>query len=154
MPTLASLDPADASTWIYRNKPVTIELTRSDSTNYQKIETSNADFGAGTLTNVMVQSNSLKLLNQILDNFESDTVGQLPGGWSLWAGTGVTIQSKDTQLAIRRSQYNGRDDILKWDGEGDLAAVDVLVDFNLTHSGGDAAILVRVTGTFADDTCR
>lgn len=62
MPTLASIDPADADVWIYRNRPVTIRLQRSDSTNLTVLETTQADFADGTLTDVDAPAAELRLL--------------------------------------------------------------------------------------------
>ena len=50
--SLASIDPADGATWIYKNRPVTARLQRLDSNDHQKVETLTADFASGALTDV------------------------------------------------------------------------------------------------------
>lgn len=55
MPTVAAVTPANGTAAVQGGTPVRVELTRLDSTDYTKVETSQADFAAGTLVNVLPQ---------------------------------------------------------------------------------------------------
>jgi Concanavalin A-like lectin/glucanases superfamily len=76
VPTVASVSPSSGQKFIYRNQPAIVHLTRTDSTDYQKIETSQADFAAGTLSNVQANADgslSLSLTNDVCLSFDGTT---------------------------------------------------------------------------------
>jgi len=61
-PTVASVSPASGATQVPVDQVVKVELTRVDSTDYEKVETTQADFAAGTLVAVAARaSNDLVL---------------------------------------------------------------------------------------------
>jgi hypothetical protein len=55
VPTVVSVTPANGATRVADDQSVQVELTRADSTDYQKTETSQADFAAGTLAALEVR---------------------------------------------------------------------------------------------------
>lgn len=70
MPTVASVTPANGATRVLNDQPVQVELTRSDSTDYSKVETSQADFAAGTLVAVGARvTNDLALFSGAVLSF-------------------------------------------------------------------------------------
>ena len=87
MPTVAAVTPADGAAAVQGGTPVRVELTRNDSTDFEKIVTSQADFAAGTLVNVLARaSNDLALMGAAgsitfpkLDHRLRLSPGYLPG---------------------------------------------------------------------------
>jgi len=130
VPTLASIDPADGAGMIYRNKPVIVRLQRADSNDYQKVETTQGDFQAGTLTDVAATGqDDLTLLKQLVDDFEADTIGQVPGGWTVQAGSGYTVQSIDSQKALKCYVASGTQNAIFYTAAGSLGDTDFYMDF-------------------------
>ncbi len=156
MPTLAALTPASGATAVQDDTPVTIELTRLDSTDYVKVETTQADFAAGTLMGTTARvTNDLVLAtvpSYLVDDFESDTVGAAPSGWSIWSGAGFTVETIDAQKALRRAA-SANEDMLKWGSPAAATDFEVLVDFNFQAKAA-AGIVTRVSGTFGTSSAR
>jgi hypothetical protein len=131
MPTVASVTPADGTAAVQGGTPVRVELKRLDSTDYIKVETSQADFSAGTLVNVQVRAtNDLALAfnDNLIDNFEGDTIGSVPTGWVTRSGANMTVQSKDSQKSLKA--YSSTADVALWNAEGALGDVEILCDIN------------------------
>lgn len=154
-PTLASCTPADGAVLVEENAPILIELTRSDSNDKKVLETTQADFNTGTLSNVQANPTSdltLALSSVFDDTYEGDTVGSLPAGYSDYNnGAGnVSVQVIDSQHAVRFLHSAGNVTLKR--NAPAMADWDVYVDFQFA-SASDLEFSVRCTGTFNNRYC-
>lgn len=147
--TVASIEPADGAPWISKNYPVTARLQRADSNDYKKVETLYADFAAGTLTDVRPLSDALVLCkDDVVDDFEDDTIGQQPTGWTRFCGEDMTVQSEGGSKKVRRGGGTNLWSFLKWVAQGTAADVDLKVKWKMTQGVlTDPGITWRHTGT-------
>jgi hypothetical protein len=155
MPTVASVSPANGATTVLDDAPVTVELTRTDSTDYVKVETTQADFAAGTLAQVVAgAAGELVLAEQavINDTFAADTIGALPAGWTAYQGTGAfQVASIDSQNAVRSSHAPTTDFAIQRTAPT-VADLDVYLDINSASSANDVCVWLRVVGPWATRT--
>ncbi len=148
MPTVASVTPANGTAAVQGGTPVRVELTRLDSTDYKKVETTQADFAAGTLVNEVARvTNDLALAinGDLIDNFDSDTVGSLPSGWDVQYGTGFSVQVGMTGNAVKHIAQTGRNAI-RWTSVGTLANADIKAQWKVDNVNSDVAIIARLSG--------
>ena len=156
MPIVASVSPANAATGVAVDQPVTVELTRADSHNLVKVETTQADFAAGTLVSAEARAtNDLALLvslaaGQWNDSYESDSIGAFPAGYTNWYGGGAyTVQSVDGVHVLQSSGGNGTKAIYR-SAPPSQADWDVCVDVKFA-STGDPTIMLRGSGAWGSN---
>jgi hypothetical protein len=154
VPTVASVSPANGATRVLNDQPVQVELTRSDSTDYVKIETTQGDFAAGTLVSVVARvTNDLALATgDFVDNFDSDTIGQLPSGWDMQYGTGFTVQTGMTNKAVKFNGTATGRNVLRWTAKGQVADVDLKSQWKLDTLASYPGICARVSGAYGTET--
>ena len=153
MPTVASVSPANAAVGVAVDQPVTVELTRSDSHNLVKVETTQADFAAGTLVSVSaVSDGSLQLSSALVDTFEADTIGSMATGWTQFGGANITVQSVSSNKVLQRTGTATQDDRARWDTAGTFTDIEFYGDFQVPTTKGDPTVMWRITGTAASPT--
>lgn len=150
MPTVQTVSPSNSEQWVYRQRPVRVELKRTDSTDKQILE----DLSTGTLTNVVCSSAVLRLLNTMLEDYEDDTIGQLPAGWSYFLGTSYfSVQTHGTKTLERAAPGSAVSCSVKWNTIGMNADTEFWYDFQCPSTKGDPAVIVRGTVTGGLPTC-
>jgi hypothetical protein len=135
VPTVAAVTPANGTAAVQGGTPVRVELTRADSTDYQKVETTQGDFAAGTLLNTAaVPSGALALdlagpssLSGLAAWFKADSLAladnALVTSWLDVSGNGNTASQGTAakQPVFRTNQLNGQP-TLRFDGARYMSA--------------------------------
>lgn len=153
MPTVASVSPGNGESWIYRNRPAVVRLQRSDSTNLTTLEATQGDFDAGTLTSVLSRPSGLRLLNQTIDDFESDTIGQLPAGCDVQYGSGFTVQSSGGSKWVKHAPASAVVSALRWTAMGQIADPDFKAKWKVDSVAADPGVAVRLSGGSGTENC-
>ena len=152
MPTVASVNPANAAVGVAVDQPVTVELTRTDSHNLVKIETTQADFAAGTLSKAAATVDGALVLGppnvNRTENFSdpSDVVGSLPDGWTAMFGAAYTVQQQSGLNWAKHIGTATAENALRFDLYGTAADVDLRVTFTVDTTTSQAGIIGRMTG--------
>jgi hypothetical protein len=109
--TVVSVDPLNAEVGVYRNRPATVRMQNADSTDYTKVETSQADFAAGTLTDVRARTSDDLVLGYALEASScislngTSSYGTIAANAALEVGTGdFTIELWIRPSAIGTNQ--------------------------------------------------
>ena len=150
--TVAGVDPANSEVGVYRNHPATVRIQNADSTDYTKIETLEADFADGILTDVLAWPDELLLLSTAVDDFEDDTIGQLPGGWAAQFGSGFTVQSSGGSQWLKHVKGSAGHAAVSWTAKGAFTDCDVKAKWKLDSTATDAGLAVRISGTAGNET--
>lgn len=145
-PTLTSIDPADGSAAVIVGTPVVVRLQHAGSTNVDITEAA-GNFGTGTLTDVRAAVAGLELLAAgVVEDFEDDTIGQVPAGWTVRGGTGITVEDLGAQNALKSVDASAR--AIEW------TAVDAITDreivMKVRRSGtNEFRVYLRWSGAWA-----
>ena len=150
--TVVSVDPANSEVGIYRNHPATVRIQNADSTDYIKTETLEADFAAGTLTDVRATVDELLLESSIADDFEDDTIGQLPGGWDAQFGSGFSVQSSGGSQWLKHAKASSGYAAVRWTARGTFANCDVKSKWKMDDTAGSGGLAVRLSGGAGSET--
>lgn len=152
MATLSSLTPPDGSVNVGANAPfVAVLQAPAGSKDHAIIETTQADWAAGALTDVVaVTPGNLELASDHADDFESYPTGSFPtSGWTnLGPGSGsVTVENTGASKALRinATSSSASVDRIRWDTPSTGADVNAYVEWMIPTSmtGRTAGLRVR-----------
>jgi len=149
---VVSVDPANGQVGIYRNHPATVRIQNADSTDYTKIETLEADFADGTLTDVLARPDELVLLSTSVDDFEDDTIGQLPAGWDAQFGTGFSVQSSGGSQWVKHIKESASPAAIRWTAKGIFTSCDCKTKWKIDGAVTDPALALRLSGGAGTET--
>ena len=158
MPTVASVSPANAATGVPVDQPVTVELTRSDSHNLVKTETSQADFAAGTLVSVTARvTNDLALAysggyalsgSRVSPAYPLSSVGKFGTGiveFDAATPANTTLVVKISKDGTNWTTVASGDRIALWNEGDDLTAANIYTKAELaTTDIGQTPVLSEV----------